>query len=52
MLHVSHPGLRCGAIPREHQPGPPANPEGTRIPCPNSVPISASETDGHDAGRK
>jgi len=42
-------GLRCGAIPRDHQPGHTGNPEGSPIPCPNLVPTSGHATVGHVA---
>jgi hypothetical protein len=44
------PGLRCGAILRDYQPGASGLPEGTRTPCPNLVQISASGIAGHAAG--
>ena len=45
-------GLRCGAIPRDHQPGHTGNPEGSPIPCPNLVPTSGHATVGHVAERR
>ena len=44
-------GLRCGAIPRDYQPGP-HFPEGSPIPCPNLVPTSVNATVDHDAERR